>query len=167
MTMEASGRLVKSSHGLDLVLVRSLALPIAEAWEFLTVPSLTERWFGPWEGDGRTGGGIRIRMRFEENGPAVRAQILACDAPNRLALNTVDEYGSWKLELHLEADGDEDTLLRFVHHLDADSEVGEIGPGWEYYLDLLVAATEDTESAEFDQYYPALREAYLALRPGQ
>ena len=48
-----------------------------------------------------------------------------------------------------------------------DSDVGDIGPGWEYYLDLLVAATEGTESAEFDQYYPALREQYLALRPGQ
>jgi hypothetical protein len=40
--------------------------------------------------------------------------------------------------------------------------VGEIGPGWEYYLDLLVAATEETERPGFDQYYPALRGAYLS-----
>lgn len=166
MMTDISGRLVTSRQGVDLVLARSLALPISEAWAYLTDPALTEQWFGPWEGDGRRGGGVRIRMRFEENGPAVRAQIVACNAPNHLALNTVDEYGSWKLELHLEEDGAEDTLLRFVHHLDADSDVGDIGPGWEYYLDLLVAATEGTESAEFDQYYPALREPYLALRPG-
>ncbi len=163
--MEASGRLIATPRGRDLVLVRSLALPIEEAWEFLTDSDRTERWFGPWEGDARTGGSVRIRMRFEESEPAIRARIVACEAPHRLALHTVDEYGSWELDLSLEEDGDEDTLLRFVHHLDSDADVGDIGPGWEYYLDLLVAATEDTERAGFDQYYPALREAYLALRP--
>ena len=163
--MEASGRLIVTPRGRDLVLVRSLALPIEEAWEFLTDSDRTERWFGPWEGDARTGGSVRIRMRFEESEPAIRARIVACEAPHRLALHTVDEYGSWELDLSLEEDGDEDTLLRFVHHLDSDADVGDIGPGWEYYLDLLVAATEDTERAGFDQYYPALREAYLALRP--
>ncbi|TDP95663.1 uncharacterized protein YndB with AHSA1/START domain [Leucobacter luti] len=165
MTMEASGRLVKTNRGVDLVLARSLALPIAEAWGFLTAPELTEQWFGPWEGDGRAGGSVRIRMRFEESMPAIRARVLACEAPKRLALHTVDEYGSWELDLFLEEDGDEDTLLRFVHHLDADSEVGDIGPGWEFYLDLLVAATEGTERPGFDQYYPSMREAYVALRP--
>lgn len=165
MTMHASGRLLKTPRGRDLVLVRSLALPIAEAWEYLTDSDLTERWFGPWEGDARTGGSVRIRMRFEESEPAIRARIVACEAPHRLALHTVDEYGSWELDLTLEEDGEDDTLLRFVHHLDADAEVGDIGPGWEYYLDLLIAATEDTERPGFDQYYPALREAYLALRP--
>lgn len=163
--MEASGRLIATPRGRDLVLVRSLALPIEEAWAFLTDSDRTERWFGPWEGDARTGGSVRIRMRFEESEPAIRARIVACEAPHRLALHTVDEYGSWELDLSLEEDGDEDTLLRFVHHLDSDADVGDIGPGWEYYLDLLVAATEDTERAGFDQYYPALREAYLALRP--
>lgn len=163
--MEISGRLVVTSRGVDLVLVRSLALPIEEAWAFISDSTLTERWFGPWEGDARTGGSIRVRMRFEESEPAIRAKILACEAPHRLALHTDDEYGSWQLDLHLEEDGDDDTLLRFVHHLDADSDVGDVGPGWEYYLDLLIAATEGTEAAEFDQYYPAMQSAYLALRP--
>ena len=165
MMTEASGRLIQTGRGVDLVLVRSLALPISEAWSYLTDSSLTERWFGPWEGDARAGGSVRIRMRFEESMPAIRAKILACEAPHRLALHTDDEYGSWALDLVLESDGEEDTLLRFVHHLDSDTEVGDVGPGWEYYLDLLVAATEETEQPEFDQYYPALREAYLALRP--
>ena len=70
MMTDISGRLVNSRQGLDLVLVRSLALPISEAWAYLTDPALTEQWFGPWEGDGRRGGSVRIRMRFEENGPA-------------------------------------------------------------------------------------------------
>ncbi|WP_125100786.1 SRPBCC domain-containing protein [Leucobacter chromiireducens] len=164
--MEPSGRLRHTVPGIDLVLVRSLALPIDEAWEFLTESHLTERWFGPWEGDARPGGAVRVRMRFEDHEPAIRMQIAACEPRARLALHAIEDGIDWRIELAVEADGD-DTLLVFTHHLGPkeSAEVGEIGPGWEYYLDLLVAATEDTERPGFDQYYPALREAYLALRP--
>ncbi|MBL3686014.1 SRPBCC family protein [Leucobacter zeae] len=160
--MEASGRVIATPRGRDLVLVRSLALPQEEAWAYLTDSELTERWFGPWEGDDRAGGSVRVRMRFEANEPAIRVRIVACEAPDRLALHTVDEYGNWELELRLESDGADDSLLTFTHHLDSDADVGDIGPGWEYYLDLLVAATEGTEQPNFDVYYPALREPYLA-----
>lgn len=162
---DVSGRLELTPQGRDLVLIRSLALPIEEAWAYLSEPHLTEEWFGPWDGDARAGGGVRVRMRFEDSAPAVKMRILACDAPHRLALHAVDEYVTWKLDLLLEADGDEDTLLYFTHHLDEDTDLGAIGPGWEFYLDMLVAATEDTERPAFDMYYPALREPYLALRP--
>lgn len=159
---EVSGRVIPTGQGVDLVLARALALPVEEAWAYLTDTALTAEWFGAWEGDARPGGAVRIRLMFEEGEPAVRARILACKAPRHLALHTVDEYGSWKLELLLEEDGD-DSLLTFTHHLDADADadVGDIGPGWEYYLDLLVAATEGTEEPHFDEYYPALREKYL------
>lgn len=160
---ETSGRVVPTVGGRDLILVRSLALSDHEAWQFLTDSELTEQWFGPWEGDGRAGGAVRVRMRFEEHEPAISMKILACDGPRFLALQADSEVGGWRLELHLEADGDEDALLTFVHHLEADDAVGEIGPGWEYYLDLLVAATEGTERPGWDQYYPALREAYLSM----
>ncbi|MFT4231150.1 MAG: SRPBCC family protein [Leucobacter sp.] len=163
---EATGRLVQAEFGVDLALVRSLALPIEEAWAYLTESELTEQWFGPWEGDGRPGGAVRVRMRFEDHEPAIGVRVLACEAPFRLVLKAEDEVGGWHLELILTEDGD-DALLTLVHHLDADGldGVGEIGPGWEYYLDLLVAATEGTERPGFDQYYPALREAYLSQRP--
>ena len=160
---EASGRIVATERGRDLVLVRSLARSAPEAWEFLTDSELTEQWFGPWEGDSRVGGAVRVRMRFEEHEPAISMKILACDAPRFLALLSDAEVGGWRLELHLEAEGDEDCLLTFVHHLADDDAVGEIGPGWEYYLDLLVAATEETERPGWDQYYPELRAAYLAM----
>ena len=159
---EASGRVVATDRGRDLILVRSLALSDAEAWAYLTESELTEQWFGPWEGDHRVGGAVRVRMRFEEHEPAITMKILACEPHRYLALLSDEEVGAWRLELHLEADGD-DSLLTFVHHLTSEDEVGEIGPGWEYYLDLLVAATEGTERPGFDQYYPALREAYLAM----
>ncbi|QIM15172.1 SRPBCC family protein [Leucobacter insecticola] len=162
MSIEATGRVIRTARGVDLVLVRSLALPIDEAWEYLTVSDRTAEWFGAWDGDGRAGGSVRIRMAFEADGPPVRAQIIACEAPHHLELHTTTNDDGWELELHLEEDGDEDTVLRFVHHLDSAGGVGDIGPGWEYYLDLLVAATEGTEQPQFDQYYPAMSEAYLS-----
>lgn len=163
---EATGKLVRTERGIDLVLVRSLALPVDEAWAYLTESELTEQWFGPWEGDGRPGGAIRVRMRFEDHEPAIRIRIIACEALERLVLKAEDEVGGWHLELRVEEDGD-DALVTLVHHLDDDGldGVGEIGPGWEYYLDLLIAASEGTERPGFDQYYPSLREAYRSQRP--
>lgn len=165
MAMEASGRITPRPGGMDLEVVRSIALAVSETWEYLTDSELTERWFGPWDGDARAGGSVRVRMRFEEEMPTIRIGIVACDPERRLELRTDDETGSWHLDLLLEEDGAYDTTLRLVHHLESDAAVGEIGPGWEFYLDLLVAATEDTEEPTFDQYYPALREAYEELRP--
>lgn len=164
MSTEISGRIEATPRGADLALVRSLALPAEEAWAYLTDSELTEQWFGPWEGDGRAGGAVRVRMRFEDHEPAIGIRILACEAPERLVLKAEDEVGGWHMELLVERDGD-DSLLTLIHHLDGLDEVGEIGPGWEYYLDLLVAATEGTERPSFDSYYPTMREAYLARCP--
>lgn len=165
MTVEASGRLIGTERGHDLVLMRSLALTADEAWEHLTESELTEQWFGPWEGDARPGGAVRVRMRFEDREPSITLRIHECEAPRRLVVESDQEVGGWKLELLVEEDGANDALVTLIHHLEGEDVqgVGEIGPGWEYYLDLLVAATEGTERPGFDQYYPTLREAYLSL----
>jgi hypothetical protein len=44
-----------------------------------------------------------------------------------------------RLELLLSQTGGQ-TELRLVHHLETTGTVGETGPGWEYYLDMLIAA---------------------------
>lgn len=53
-----------------------------------------------------------------------------------------------------------------IHHLASVEGVGEVGPGWEYYLDLLVAARDgaaDTAAPSFDDYYPAQRDYFTSL----
>lgn len=161
--MEASGHVVTNEGHRYLKIARSLALPIGEAWEFLTESELTERWFGPWEGDAKPGGSVRVRMRFESNEPALRVGIRACDAPNRLVLHVLDEGADWEIAFDLEEDGPEDTVLIFTQVLTERVEIGEIGPGWEYYLDLLIAATEDTEEPSFEHYFPAMSAQYLEM----
>ena len=163
LPMDASGRVVTNEGHRYLKIARSLSLPIEETWAFLTESELTERWFGPWEGDARAGGSVRVRMRFESNEAAIRVNIRACDAPNRLVMHVLDEGADWELSFDLEADGDEDTVVVFTQLLTERVDIGEVGPGWEYYLDLLVAATEDTEEPSFEQYFPAMSAQYLAM----
>ena len=50
-----------------------------------------------------------------------------------------------------------------MHHLDTTDGVGEMGPGWEYYLDMLVAARDGSPTPSFDDYYPAMKPYFEAL----
>ena len=58
---------------------------------------------------------------------------------------------------------DGETELRLVHHLDPTDDIGAYGPGWEYYLDMLIAARDDLPTPSFDDYYPAMKRYYDAL----
>jgi hypothetical protein len=78
----------------------------------------------------------------------------------------VEGQGTWRLELLLSESGGT-TELRLVHHLDSEDAVGEVGAGWEYYLDMLVAARDGSSPADFDDYYPAMKPYFEQLRAGQ
>ncbi|HEX3758337.1 MAG TPA: SRPBCC family protein [Kofleriaceae bacterium] len=146
-------------RGNDLILTRSFKAPIEDVWESVTKSERTERWFGKWEGDGKPGNTIRIKMVFENGDAWTSATINTCEAPHHLELTTKGPYGS-HLELKLrEANGV--TELEFVHHLSNRSGVGDFGPGWEYYLDNLVAYREGMTLPKFEDYYPSQKEYYL------
>jgi len=80
----------------------------------------------------------------------------------RLVVTTVDELGSWRLEARL-AERDGATELTLVHHLDPGVDVGSVGPGWEFYLDMLAASREGAAMPDFDDYLPAQRPFYERL----
>ncbi len=52
------------------------------------------------------------------------------------------------------------TRLQFVHHLDDQANPTEVGPGWEFYLDRLLASQQGTAMPEWDDYWPSLAAAY-------
>jgi hypothetical protein len=54
------------------------------------------------------------------------------------------------------------TELRFVQHLDEKVNVGDVGPGWEYYLDNLVASRDGAPLPKFEDYYPSQQAYYVA-----
>lgn len=162
MTVRPTGRLEHTPDGRDLILTRSYRAPIEDVWASITESDRTARWFGPWQGEAGPGRTIRVQMTHEDGQPWADYTIDSCDPPRHLALRTVDEYGSWHLEVTLtEANGQ--TELLFVHHLDSADKVTETGPGWEYYLDALGAAREGRAHPDFDDYYPAMRDYYAGL----
>ncbi|WP_033288793.1 SRPBCC family protein [Amycolatopsis jejuensis] len=143
------------AEGVDLVLPRTFRASIEDVWAAITEPERTARWFGPWEGEGAPGRTIQVRMLFEEGEPWYPLRIDACEPPRRLAVSSTDESGGWRMELRLVSHG-ETTELQLVHHLDSIDPIPDAGPGWEYYLDLLMAAFEGTPQPDFADYHPAL-----------
>ncbi|MBX3186564.1 MAG: SRPBCC family protein [Labilithrix sp.] len=159
MTPKPTGRL----RGDDLVLSRTFRAPIDDVWTSVTSSESTARWFGPWE---RVPGGdekkIRVQMIHEEGKPWMDGAIEHCEAPHRFTIRTTDAHGDWHLSMHLtESAGT--TTLELIHHRVNRKAMGEVGPGWEYYLDVLVAAREGAPLPKFDAYYPAQKDYFSAL----
>ncbi|GAA1653784.1 hypothetical protein GCM10009733_058870 [Nonomuraea maheshkhaliensis] len=160
-----TGRLFRTEEGSDLVLTRAFRAPAEDVWASITESDRTARWFGPWEGDAAPGNTIKVQLRFEEQTPWYDMRIDACEPPRRLAISSLDESGAWHLELLLTETGGV-TELRFVQHLESEDGIGDIGPGWEYYLDLLVASRDGSPAPSFDAYYPSMRHYFTRLRDG-
>jgi uncharacterized protein YndB with AHSA1/START domain len=159
MSPTPTGRL----FGKDLVLTRTFRAPVADVWASLTDPERTARWFGPWRGEAAPGRTIQVQMVHEEGQPWMDMTIDACEPPRALALSSVDEHGSWHLDMVL-AENDGVTELRFTQHLTDTGGVGETGPGWEYYLDALAASRDGLPAPDFNDYYPSMKEHFEAQR---
>lgn len=71
----------------------------------------------------------------------------------------------WVVALDVTADGD-GSVVTLTQDTDDAELAASVGPGWEYYLDRLVAAREgrDVEAIAFEpDYVPGLSEHYRAL----
>jgi len=156
----ATGELLPTATGRDLVLERVLPGSLDDAWASITESDRLGRWFCTWTGEARVGGTLELTLVAEEGDATSRAEILACDPPTHLAVSTQDQGGQWRLEATLTPLGSDQTRLRFVHHLDQEANPEEVGPGWEYYLDRLVAAMTGSAMPDFDDYWPSLAPAY-------
>jgi uncharacterized protein YndB with AHSA1/START domain len=145
-------------EGNDLVLTRRFEAPIEDVWRSITASESTARWYGTWTGTPGAGNTIQVKMLFEKDEPVSEARIDACEPPRRLALSTTGEYGV-RLEVTLAQAGGV-TELRLVHHLTDRTLARDFGPGWEYYLDNLVAARAGEKLPSFDEYYPSMQGHY-------
>jgi uncharacterized protein YndB with AHSA1/START domain len=165
MTPRPTGRL-EQRHGTHHVVVeRTFKAPIEDVWAAVTEPERLERWIGTWSGDPASGA-VDFRMTAEgADAPEERMGIDVCDPPRHLALTSSVGDATWQLELRLREEGGT-TVLEFSQ-ASLDPQEGEsVGPGWEYYLDRLVAAETggDPASIDFDaDYYPAMTPYYRAL----
>ena len=157
MNPQPTGRI----DGNDLILARTFRAPIEDVWTSITDSGSTARWFARWEGEAGEGKIIRWQMTFEKGDSWTDVLIDRCDRPNLLAVTSKTGFGSWSLEVRLKQTGDT-TVMTFVHRSVDKKMIGEVGPGWEYYLDNLVASRDNAKLPTWDDYYPAQKDYYLA-----
>lgn len=158
MTPSPNGILRSTDSGVDLEITRVVDAQAEDVWASLTESDRTALWFGPWERV--SSDDIRVQMAFEEGAPWMEMHVDACESPRRLAVTS----DGWDLEAVLAVDGSATVLTLTQRRVNTD-QVGEIGPGWEYYLDMLLASRDGHPLPSFDDYYPAQQEYYSSLEP--
>lgn len=159
---EGTGYLRTTGDGLELVLVREFTAPPAEIWEWVTASDKLERWIGRWTGEGAVGNVVEFTMTAEDSAEPEQVTILDCDPPRRLQVQLVSEAGVWQLQLDVSTRG-EHTVLQFNQLVEQGDDITGIGPGWEFYLDRLVAIRAGMPPAPFEDYHPALIGYYSEL----
>jgi uncharacterized protein YndB with AHSA1/START domain len=163
MSPVPNGRVIRLGDRLTLQINRTFAAPIDDVWAAITEPERLGRWLGTWRGDPAEGR-VMFSMTFEEGDSEQEMEIRECRPPHRLAVTSHAGPYTWHLEADLvESDGV--TTLSFSQPEVDPDQVPSIGPGWEYYLDRLVAAETgaDLATIDFDRdYYPAMADHYRA-----
>ena len=166
-TPRATGRREDRDGTAYLVFERTFRAPIADVWAAVTAPERLERWIGTWTGDPASGS-VTFRMTAEgDDVPEETIHVDDCHEPTRLHLRSArpDDHGVlwvWQLDL---AETRGVTTLTFAQEA-VDATLAEsVGPGWDYYLDRLVAAEsdEDLAAVDFGDYFPAFVEHYRDL----
>lgn len=161
MSKSPTGRVVPIAGGRALVLERTFNAPIDDVWASITESERLDRWIGRWEGEPGPGRTVSFLMTAEEATEPEDVRIIDCEAPRLLRIVFDQGSTAWHVELSLE-ESDGVTTLRFTQGVGDGVDVSDVGPGWEYYLDRLVAARADAPLPEFDDYYPAQAEHYAS-----
>ena len=150
----------------SVVFDRTFRAPIESVWAAVTESDRLERWIGTWTGDPASGS---VLFRMNAEGDEVKPEtftIDACDPPHRLAVTSrvMDEDTVWHFALELAETGGTTTLTFSQSVPDAEMAAG-VGPGWEYYLDRLVAAETgaDVAAIDFGDYHPGQSDHYRAM----
>jgi len=154
MSVPATGHIAPSSTGHDIVVERTFSAPIGDVWRSIVEPERMNRWIGTWTGDAGPGKRVMFTMTAEEGAEPEEALIHQCEPPRLLDVETFQGKSSWRMRVDLSEENGI-TRLVFRQSVDLAEDVTSYGPGWEYYLDRLVATFTGAPFASWDDYYPA------------
>ena len=161
MSVEPTGRITTDGDRRVLTITREFRAPIEDVWASVTESDRLARWIGTWTGDPASGR-VTFLMTAEGATEPEDMEIRECVPPRLLRVTSHVGEEQWHLDLLL-SEVDDITVLTFTQP-DIDPVAAEsIGPGWEFYLDRLVAAETggDVDTIDFDRdYYPAMVEHY-------
>ena len=162
MSRQPTGRIETVDGVRRLLIEREFRAPIEDVWAAVTEPERLVRWIGTISGDPATGHVLFAMTAEGEDAPEEDMEIRECTPPRRLAVTSQAGEEHWLLELDL-VEHDGVTTLTFTQPGIDPAIADSVGPGWEYYLDRLVAAETggDVAAIDFDRdYYPAMAEHY-------
>ena len=161
MNVEPTGKISREGDKRVLTITREFRAPIEDVWASVTESERLARWIGTFTGDPATGR-VAFLMTAEGATEPGDMDIRECTPPRVLKVTSHVGEELWHLDLSLE-ESEGVTTLTFAQP-DIDPVAAEsVGPGWEYYLDRLVAAESggDVGAIDFDRdYYPAMQEHY-------
>ena len=153
------------SNGNRIAFMRNFAASVDDVWASVTEPDRLARWYGTWIGDPSTGQ-ITVIMTSEGEHDGNPATIRVCDPPHRLGLTLTGGGEVWQLDLEVDDIGAGQSTLTLVQTFSGPDIIPMVGPGWDFYLDRLVAAEtgSNVETIDFDaDYYPAMEEHYRTM----
>lgn len=150
--------------GPTLTVTRALPVPVEEAWEWITISDRTARWYGPWRGTGRVGETVQVTMSEEEGAPETAMRVEACERPHLLTL-VADNPPPFAFPIDLVLAPTTQGCSISLRHRQIPPElpVRDLGPGWELYLDRLVAAVEERTPLTFAECVERYAEGYASL----
>lgn len=155
MPLQPSGEVVRDRRGLSLLLERTVRLPADEAWEWLTTAARLKRWIGIWKGTPEVGAQLQFTMTAEEGSPTEPLTITRCEPGSRLGI----VWGGHRISVAIAQVGQSTTV--YLSQEIADwREAGSWGPGWEWYLDRMLAAQSGASIPGFEQYLSVQRPYY-------
>ena len=159
MLPQPTGRLVRKDDGVYVVLDRIFKAPIEDVWSYFSRSPRLAEWIGEYTGRPGTGA-VRFRMNAEgDDADWENVSILECEAPHKFAADVGPAGDSWRVYWHLtESSGH--TTVTFAQRLRSLTEEADVGVGWDYYLDRLIAARVGKPMPTWDDYYPAMLEHY-------
>ena len=153
------GQVLRDDEGMRLEFRRVYDDSVADVWSALTEPDRMDRWIGRWTGDPASGS-VLFAMTAEGDVQPEPVTIVRCEPPKTLEVEMKTPDGPWQISVLLQ-DRDGGTELLFVQRMAEPYDASSIGPGWQYYLDRLGAVVSGTAIPDvWDDYYPALKDAY-------
>lgn len=161
MPARPTGRLVRREDGLYLALDRLFNAPVVEVWTSLTRAAELEKWIGTYTGSPGTGA-VRFLMSAEPNAEWEYVSILECTPLHRFMGDFGTGDDAWRAMFHL-VEADRMTTLTFGQRLRSAAEAATVGPGWDYYLDRLIAARAGMPLPAREHYFPAHAQYYKDL----
>lgn len=162
MTSHPTGHLIAADERMALTFDREFDAPITDVWTSMTDRIRLEEWIGHWTGSPTTDT-VTFITAAETEVMTEHIRIIDCDEPHRfVAIHGHGETERW-IWFNLSDATIGVTRLTFGHTLLALEEATSIGPGWDFYLDRLVASRRGTLLPSWEDYYPAYVPHYESL----